>query len=66
MKKQDVQPQPCALGREARELGCSSCPSHFYSTKGFSVRLMAKWKQRVSGEGGMLVIETQLIDIQWV
>lgn len=36
-----------------------------HSTKGFSVRLMAKWEQRVGGEGGMLVMETQLIDTQW-
>lgn len=35
-------------------------------TKGFSVRLTAKWKQHVSGKGGMLVMETQLIDRQWL
>lgn len=37
-----------------------------HGMKGFSVRLMAKWKQRVSGEGGMLVMETQPIDIRWL
>lgn len=65
MKKQDVQPQPSALARGARELGCSSCPNQLHSTKGFSARLMAKWKQRVSGEGGMLVVETRLTDRRW-
>lgn len=37
-----------------------------HGTKGFSARLMAKWKQCVSSEGGMLVMETQLIDIRWL
>lgn len=65
MKKQDVQPQPSALARGAHELGCSSCSNQLHGTKGFSAQLMAKWKQRVSGEGGMLVMETWLIDRQW-
>lgn len=63
MKKQDVQPQPSAK-QEGHVSGAAGIVwIKLYSTKGFTARLRAKWKQQVSGNERMLAMETQLIDM---